>query len=151
MSHRLELEHPESPHRPLSPNSCHSTIMRNVNRLGRLADRCHQINSRLCHVEAESHRILDHTFLAPQPHNIDYMVNLNYRAFLDIELAMVTYTEYVAVLEELMEAHLLIQEDIILRLDSITDMCKRVFRKVRRTALRMTSSKKASPRSLTRR
>ena len=39
-----------------------------MDRLGRLADKCEQVNSNLGKVVAESHKILDNSFLASQAH-----------------------------------------------------------------------------------
>ena len=37
-----------------------------VSKLGRLADRCERVNSRLDHIVRDNHRILDNSFLASQ-------------------------------------------------------------------------------------
>ena len=49
-------------------NLCNQKIRENVDKLGRLADKCEQVNSNLGKVVAESHKILDNSFLASQIH-----------------------------------------------------------------------------------
>ena len=85
-------------------NLCHEKIRENVDRLGRLADKCEQVNSNLVKVVAESHKILDNSFLASQTHLTNHVSNLNYGACLDIGTAIVTYSEYVEAVQELVEA-----------------------------------------------
>ena len=59
-------------------NFCKQKIKENVDKLKRLADKCGKLNSSLCKVVAESHRMLDNPFLASQAHLMDTMTSLNY-------------------------------------------------------------------------
>ena len=72
---------------------CNQRIEENVAKLGRLADKCEQVNSKLVKVVAESHKILDNSFLAKQLHLTDHVTNLNYGACLDIGSAISTYSQ----------------------------------------------------------
>ena len=74
-------------------NLCKRKIRDNVEKLGRLADKCEQVNSNLGKVVAESHKILDNSFLAKQLHLTDHVTNLNYGACLDIGSAISTYSQ----------------------------------------------------------
>ena len=74
-------------------NVCKQRIQENVDKLGRLADKCEQVNSKLVKVVAESHKILDNSFLASQVHLTDHVTNLNYGACLDIGSAISTYSQ----------------------------------------------------------
>ena len=72
---------------------CKEKIKKNVDKLGRLADRCELVNSNLVKVVDESHKILDNSFLAKQVHLTDHVTNLNYGACLDIGSAISTYSQ----------------------------------------------------------
>ena len=74
-------------------NLCKEKIKKNVDKLGRLADRCELVNSNLVKVVDESHKILDNSFLAKQLHLTDHVTNLNYNACLDIGSAISTYSQ----------------------------------------------------------
>ena len=74
-------------------NLCKQKIKKNVDKLGRLADRCELVNSNLVKVVDESHKILDNSFLAKQVHLTDHVTNLNYGACLDIGSAISTYSQ----------------------------------------------------------
>ena len=74
-------------------NLCKEKIKKNVDKLGRLADRCELVNSNLMKVVDESHKILDNSFLAKQLHLTDHVTNLNYNACLDIGSAISTYSQ----------------------------------------------------------
>ena len=74
-------------------NLCKEKIKKNVDKLGRLADRCELVNSNLVKVVDESHKILDNSFLAKQLHLTDHVTNLNYGACLDIGSAISTYSQ----------------------------------------------------------
>ena len=74
-------------------NLCKQKIKKNVDKLGRLADRCELVNSNLVKVVDESHKILDNSFLAKQLHLTDHVTNLNYGACLDIGSAISTYSQ----------------------------------------------------------
>ena len=74
-------------------NLCKEKIKKNVDKLGRLADRCELVNSNLVKVVDESHKILDNSFLAKQVHLTDHVTNLNYGACLDIGSAISTYSQ----------------------------------------------------------
>ena len=81
-------------------NICKQRIQENVDKLGRLADKCEQVNSKLVKVVAESHKILDNSFLAKQVHLTDHVTNLNYGACLDIGSAISTYSQVIRSLEK---------------------------------------------------
>ena len=74
-------------------NLCKEKIKKNVDKLGRLADRCELVNSNLVKVVDESHKILDNSFFAKQLHLTDHVTNLNYNACLDIGSAISTYSQ----------------------------------------------------------
>ena len=74
-------------------NLCKEKIKKNVDKLGRLADRCELVNSNLLKVVDESHKILDNSFLAKQLHLTDHVTNLNYGACLDIGSAISAYSQ----------------------------------------------------------
>ena len=74
-------------------NLCKEKIKKNVDKLGRLADRCELVNSNLVKVVDESHKILDNSFLAKQLHLTDHVTNLNYGACLDIGSAISAYSQ----------------------------------------------------------
>ena len=82
-----------SPSSSSQENLCKEKIKKNVDKLGRLADRCELVNSNLVKVVDESHKILDNSFLAKQLHLTDHVTNLNYGACLDIGSAISTYSQ----------------------------------------------------------
>ena len=82
-----------SPSSSSRENLCKEKIKKNVDKLGRLADRCELVNSNLVKVVDESHKILDNSFLAKQLHLTDHVTNLNYNACLDIGSAISTYSQ----------------------------------------------------------
>ena len=98
-----------------------------MDKLGRLADKCEQVNSNLGKVVAESHKILDNSFFASQTHLTDHVTNLNYGACLDIGTAMDTYSEYVEAVEDLVEAEEDICINMLQRLESMNAKSERIF------------------------
>ena len=100
-------------------NICKQRIQENVDKLGRLADKCEQVNSNLVKVVAESHKILDNTFLASQVHLTDHVTNLNYDACLDIGAACAAYSQFVEAVQELVQAEEEIYENLLTRLEKM--------------------------------
>ena len=112
---------------PSQENLCKQKIRGNVDRLGRLAEKCERVNSNLGKVVAESHKILDNSFLASQTHLTDHVTNLNYGACLDIGTAMDTYSEYVEAVEELLEAEEAICINMLRRLEKMNMKAEKIF------------------------
>ena len=112
---------------PSQENLCRQKIKENVDRLGRLADKCERVNSNLEKVVAESHKILDNSFLASQVHLTNHVTNLNYGACLDIGTAMNTYSEYVEAVEELLEAEEAICINMLRRLEKMNMKAEKIF------------------------
>ena len=112
-------------------NLCKQKIRENVDRLGRLADKCEQVNSNLGKVVAESHKILDNSFLASQTHLTNHVTNLNYNACLDIGTAMDTYSEYVKAVEDLVEAEEDICVNMLQRLEKMDSKAQLMFLKAK--------------------
>ena len=110
-------------------NLCKRKIRDNVEKLGRLADKCEQVNSNLGKVVAESHKILDNSFLASQAHLTNHVTNLNYSACLDINIAMDTYVEYVEAVEDLVEAEEDICVNMLHRLEKMDSKAQLMFLK----------------------
>ena len=108
-------------------NLCKQKIRENVDKLGRLADKCEQVNSNLGKVVAESHKILDNSFLASQVHLTNHVTNLNYGACLDIGTAMDTYSEYVEAVEELLEAEEDICINMLRRIEKMNMKAEKIF------------------------
>ena len=108
-------------------NLCKQKIRENVDRLGRLVYKCEQVNSNLGKVVAESHKILDNSFLASQIHLTNHVTNLNYGACLDIGTAMDTYSEYVEAVEELVEAEEDICINMLQRLEKMNAKSEQIF------------------------
>ena len=112
-------------------NLCNQKIRENVDKLGRLADKCEQVNSNLGKVVAESHKILDNSFFASQTHLTDHVTNLNYGACLDIGTAMDTYSEYVKAVEDLVEAEGDICVNMLNRLEKMDSKAQLIFLKAK--------------------
>ena len=112
-------------------NLYNQKIRENVDKLGRLADKCEQVNSNLEKVVAESHKILDNSFLASQTHLTDHVSNLNYGACLDIVTAMDTYSEYVEAVEDLVEAEGDICVNMLQRLEKMDSKAQLIFLKAK--------------------
>jgi hypothetical protein len=106
-------------------------IRRSVKRLGQLANECEQLNSNISQAIAESHRILDNPFLTPKAFLASkaHMVSLKYSACADIGWAVGAKSEYIEVMQELLKVEDMICEDLLHRLEVITTMSKRLFRK----------------------
>ena len=80
-------------------------VMRSlVERLGSLVDRCQRVNSRLDNIVAESHKILDNSFLASQEHLTNHVVAQAQSASLEVGLARGVHREYRETVEEMVEA-----------------------------------------------
>ena len=112
-------------------NLCKRKIRDNVEKLGRLADKCEQVNSNLGKVVAESHKILDNSFLASQAHLTNHVANLNYSACLDINIAMDTFVEYVEAVEDLVEAEEDICVNMLQRLEKMDSKAQLMFLKAK--------------------
>ena len=112
-------------------NLCKQKIRENVDRLGRLANKCERVNSNLGKVVAESHKILDNSFLASQTHLTNHVTNLNYGACLDIGTAMDTYSEYVEAVEDLVEAEEGICVNMLQRLEKMDSKAQLMFLKAK--------------------
>ena len=104
-------------------------IRENVEKLGRLADRCEQVNLNLVKVVAESHKILDNSFLASQAHLTNHVTSLNYGACLDIGAAIDAYSEYVEAVQELVEAEEEICANMLHRLEKMNAKAQILFQK----------------------
>ena len=109
---------------------CQELIRKNVNKLGQLAEKCERLNSNLDKVVAESHKILDNSFLASQAHLTDHVTHLNYNACLDIGMAIDTYSEYMQAVEEMVEAEDIIYNDLADRLERMNEEAQSLFLKV---------------------
>ena len=124
---------------PCSPSSsCHCTdnlteslansvIKRNVDKLGLLADRIERVNSALSLVVAESHKILDNSFLASQEHLTDHVANLNYDAAYKMVTAMDVHAQYVEAVEELVRAEEVICNDLRRRGETLAGQAETAF------------------------
>ena len=110
-------------------NLCKQKIRQNVDKLGRLADKCEQVNSNLGKVVAESHKILDNSFLASQAHLTNHVSNLNYGACLDIGTAIDTYSEYVEAVQDLVEAEEDFCDNMLQRLEKMNVKAQLIFQK----------------------
>ena len=104
-------------------------IRENVEKLGRLADRCEQVNSNLVKVVDESHKILDNSFLASQAHLTNHVTSLNYGACLDIGTAIDAYSEFVEAVQELVEAEEEICANMLHRLEKMNAKAQILFQK----------------------
>ena len=109
---------------------CQELIRKNVDKLGQLAEKCERLNSNLDKVVAESHKILDNSFLASQAHLTEHVTHLNYNACLDIGMAIDTYSEYMQAVEEMVEAEDIIYNDLADRLERMNEEAQSVFLKV---------------------
>ena len=109
---------------------CQELIRKNVDKLGQLAEKCERLNSNLDKVVAESHKILDNSFLASQAHLTEHVTHLNYNACLDIGMAIDTYSEYMQAVEEMVEAEDIIYNDLADRLERMNEEAQSLFLKV---------------------
>ena len=109
---------------------CQELIRKNVDKLGQLADKCERLSSNLDKVVVESHKILDNSFLASQAHLTEHVTHLNYNACLDIGMAIVTYSEYMQAVEEMVEAEDIIYNDLADRLERMSEEAQSLFLKV---------------------
>ena len=100
-----------------------------MDKLGRLADKCEQVNSKLVKVVAESHKILDNSFFASQVHLTDHVANLNYDACLDIGTACAAYSQFVEAVQELVQAEEEIYENLLRRLEKMELGAQMMFHK----------------------
>ena len=110
-------------------NICKQRIQENVDKLGRLADKCEQVNSKLVKVVAESHKILDNSFLASQVHLTEHVTNLNYDACLDIGTAFAAYSQFVEAVQELVQAEEEIYDNLLRRLEKMEMEAQMMFQK----------------------
>ena len=110
---------------------CKQRIEENVAKLGRLADKCEQVNSNLVKVVAESHKILDNSFLASQVHLTDHVTNLNYDACLDIGTAFAAYSQFVEAVQELVQAEEEIYENLLRRLEKMELEAQMMFQEAK--------------------
>ena len=110
-------------------NICKQRIQENVDKLGRLADKCEQVNSKLVKVVAESHKILDNSFFASQVHLTDHVANLNYDACLDIGTACAAYSQFVEAVQELVQAEEEIYDNLLRRLEKMELEAQMMFHK----------------------
>ena len=104
-------------------------IRENVEKLGRLADRCEQVNLNLVKVVDESHKILDNSFLASQAHLTNHVTSLNYGACLDSGAAIDAYSEFVEAVQELVEAEEEICANMLHRLEKMNAKAQILFQK----------------------
>ena len=105
-------------------------IRKNVDKLGQLAEKCERLNSNLDKVVVESHKILDNSFFASQAHLTDHVTHLNYKACLDIGIAIDTYSEYMQAVEEMVDAEDIIYNDLAERLERMNEEAQNLFLKV---------------------
>eukprot|EP00092_Neocalanus_flemingeri_P089166 GFUD01112808.1.p1 GENE.GFUD01112808.1~~GFUD01112808.1.p1 ORF type:complete len:225 (-),score=64.29 GFUD01112808.1:37-711(-) len=112
-----------------------SLIGRNVDKLGFLADTCERLNTNLSSIVTESHKILDNSFLSSQTHLTDHISDLNYQACLDIVTAMGTYTEFITVTNELMEAEDIYFREILRGCNELNTMSDELFCKLNKEAV----------------
>ena len=112
-------------------NLCKQKIRENVGKLGLLADKYEQVNSNLGKMVAESHKILDNSFLASQAQLTNHVTSLNYGACIDINIAMDTYVEYVEVVEDLVEAEEDICINMLHRLEEMDSKAQIMFLKTK--------------------
>ena len=110
-------------------NICKQRIQENVDKLGRLADKCEQVNSKLVKVVAESHKILDNSFFASQVHLTDHVANMNYDACLDIGTACAAYSQFVEAVQELVQAEEEIYDNLLRRLEKMELEAQMMFHK----------------------
>ena len=108
---------------------CNQRIEENVAKLGRLADKCEQVNSNLVKVVAESHKILDNSFFASQVHLTDHVANMNYDACLDIGTAFAAYSQFVEAVQELVQAEEEIYDNLLRRLEKMELGAQMMFHK----------------------
>ena len=112
-------------------NLCKQKIRENVGKLGLLADKYEQVNSNLGKMVAESHKILDNSFLASKAHLTNHVTSLNYGACIDINIAMDTYVEYVEAVEDLVEAEEDICVNMLQRLEKMDSKAQLMFLKAK--------------------
>ena len=108
---------------------CQELIRKNVDKLGQLAEKCERLNSNLDKVVAESHKILDNSFLASQAHLTNHVTSLNYGACLDIGTAIDAYSEYVEAVQDLVEAEEEICANLLHRLEKMNEKAQILFQK----------------------
>ena len=84
---------------------------------------------------AESHKVLDNSFLSSQTHLTDHISDLNYQACLDIVTAMSTYTDFVSVSRELVEADEVLFREILKSWDELGLLSDELFLKLDKKAV----------------
>ena len=114
----------------LQESVCQELIRKNVDKLGRLAEKCERLNSNLDKVVVESHKILDNSFLASQAHLTEHVTHLNNNACVDIKMAIDIYSEYMQAVEEIAEAEEIIYNDLAGRLERMNEEAQSLFLKV---------------------
>ena len=135
LSPNLDSPFPCSPSSPchctdsLTESLAHSVIKRNVDKLGLLADRIERVNSALSLVVAESHRILDNSFLASQSHLTDHVADLNYEAAYKMVTAMDVHSQFIEAVEELVRAEEVICNDLLRKGETLAGQAEVVFSK----------------------
>ena len=133
LSPNLDSPFPCSPSSPchctdsLTESLAHSVIKRNVDKLGLLADRIERVNSALSLVVAESHRILDNSFLASQSHLTDHVADLNYEAAYKMVTAMDVHSQFIEAVEELVRAEEVICKDLLSKGETLASQAEVVF------------------------
>ena len=83
----------------------------------------------------ESHKVLDHSFLSSQVHLTNHISDLNYQACLDIVTAMATYTDFVTVTREMVEAEEVSFREILRSWNELNLISDELFSKLDKAAV----------------
>ena len=78
---------------------------------------------------------MDNSFLSSQTHLTDHISDLNYQACLDIVTAMSTYTDFVSVSRELVEADEVLFREILRSWDELGMLSDELFLKLDKKAV----------------
>ena len=140
-----------------SRSSIISSISQNVGKLGTLADvsfgisvawklhliffskTCEKVNASLSTIVSESHKVLDNSFLASQPHLTNHICELNYQACLDIVTAINTYEDFIMVIRELVEADEVSYRELLMSWNALGLMSDEMFQKLDKEAVKRLS------------
>ena len=89
---------------------------------------------------SESHKVLDNSFLSSQAHLTNHVASLSYDACLDMVVAMEVYREYLAAVQELVEAEGRTCEALVGRGEELARQAEAVFKRVEEIAYLESSS-----------
>ena len=86
-------------------------------------------------IVTESHKVLDNSFLSSQVHLTNHISDLNYQACLDIVTAMATYTDFITVTREMVEAEEVSFREIFKNWNELNLMSDELFCKLDKEAV----------------